>query len=282
MNLICFGMDRETIRNTIGIDWTQVLERKPPRYLYAYRADDRFLIDTLEHQRVYLSDPLSFNDPFDCQLCVNFKASPKDARKKTREILSGSARHKFMEPRKRLHAFSRALASAANGELHRAGELKDKIRTRMSQNGVFCLTEDSRSVLMWSHYACKHEGVCLQFDTKVEGLMREARQVQYLENYPELNYLRQDDGDIFTQQILSKASSWHYEKEWRIFRFRPPADRYQQFKPDALKTVIFGVRMTSRRKNDLALKLKKIFPQTQIMEARVSDSRFEIRIHPFR
>lgn len=274
-------MNSKATSNTTDIDWDQVLKRKPPRYLYVYFRDDRFLIDTLEHQRIYLSNPLSFNDPFDCQLCISFKGSPAAASKKTREILSRSTKYKYAKPQDRLAAYSKALSSAKKGELHRASELKEINRAQTAQTGVFCFTEDSRSVLMWSHYACKHEGVCLQFDTKAEGWMREARQVQYLESYPELNYLTQDDGDIFTHQILSKASSWHYEKEWRIFRSRPPNDRYQRFKSDALKSVIFGTRMKPSRKKELALKLKGILPKTQQMEAKVSDTRFEIKIYPY-
>ena len=84
--------------------------------------------------------------------------------------------------------------------------------------GVICFSESWRTILMWSHYAAKHTGMCLGFDV----LISSAEKVEYvtalLDDFvnivdPELSWLK--DGTI-GKIIRSKYRGWKYEKEWRL------------------------------------------------------------------
>ena len=93
---------------------------------------------------------------------------------------------------------------------------------------MLCVTERNDSVLMWSHYANKHEGVCLQF-RGLESLRTPPLRVIYSDNYPVVDLLeyepfvdRQDETsrakqkEMIERMHLTKAKDWNYECEWRI------------------------------------------------------------------
>lgn len=91
--------------------------------------------------------------------------------------------------------------------------------------GVACFSEVPDSILMWSHYADYHKGICLEYD-KTDLLTNRAAElclfpVLYEERMP-------DTGEtLFTgepieiarmlyQTVFTKHISWSYEKEWRL------------------------------------------------------------------
>ena len=86
----------------------------------------------------------------------------------------------------------------AGGEGERAAEiLADKL-------GILCLSERRDDILMWSHYASSHCGVCLEFDTK-RMPFEKAGAVNYCEKYPVLNAFKMDR-DVVAQGILCTKS----------------------------------------------------------------------------
>lgn len=48
-----------------------VLEGLFPRYLYKYRGTDEFTKNIIKNNALWFSTPLSFNDPFDCQITLD-------------------------------------------------------------------------------------------------------------------------------------------------------------------------------------------------------------------
>jgi len=94
------------------------------------------------------------------------------------------------------------------------GKFKEDQNSKM---GLLCFTRDWTNVLLWSHYADKHRGICLGFDLKL-GTFEE---VEYVDKRlrPEV-----DDEEQFSlpeslqkRLHLLKASDWRYEQELRIF-----------------------------------------------------------------
>ena len=55
--------------------------------------------------------------------------------------------------------------------------------------GVFCLSERCDSILMWSHYADCHKGVCIGFDTTYFK-QPHIQKIRYNSEYPNLNYYK--------------------------------------------------------------------------------------------
>lgn len=53
--------------------------------------------------------------------------------------------------------------------------------------GIYCFTKSEDNILMWSHYANEHKGICLEFDHSDPDLFTAAK-VNYCCDYPKVNY----------------------------------------------------------------------------------------------
>lgn len=95
---------------------------------------------------------------------------------------------------------------------------------------IFCLSEKYQDILMWSHYANYHTGVC--FKLKVmpdkENTICAARKVNYntkpptfftAEDWVDSVLLNKkiDVGEIYMEYPLIKYNIWEYEAEWRVW-----------------------------------------------------------------
>ncbi len=85
-----------------------------------------------------------------------------------------------------------------------------------SQTALLCFSEDWTSLLMWSHYADKHRGVCLGFDvlrSAVTKLEYDDKRVRAeLGKYKETFTLTDELRDVMR---YTKCHEWKYEKERR-------------------------------------------------------------------
>lgn len=107
-------------------------------------------------------------------------------------------------------------------------ELSDKnmreafIRTKDqidANRGMLCFSDAWSNPVMWSHYAEKHFGLCLEFEIPVENLVK----VQYSSTRlrHEVFNVGNENEQIAEAAMLAclstKFSHWKYESEWRAF-----------------------------------------------------------------
>ncbi len=88
----------------------------------------------------------------------------------------------------------------------------DKLRNKFA---IFCLSERNYNILMWSHYADKHSGICLEYECdKIKNLILP---VIYSNNIIDLSEdILNDNYSAIFKGALIKSNDWIYEKEWRI------------------------------------------------------------------
>ena len=67
---------------------------------------------------------------------------------------------------------------------------------------------------MWSHYADKHKGICLEFSTRDEVMCCPLR-VEYPQEFPVIRVYSNDLEDNL-RPFLTKADVWEYEHEYRL------------------------------------------------------------------
>lgn len=90
-------------------------------------------------------------------------------------------------------------------------------------SGVFCLSAENSSKLMWSHYTNGHKGMLIEFDTEQYPFnsIDDLNEVIYQRQRPIINLLLPKDSTEFEKQIdniiKTKSEDWSYEKEWRYF-----------------------------------------------------------------
>jgi hypothetical protein len=132
--------------------------------------------------------------------------------------------------------------------------LKDFVNLFIRKNyGVSCFSTDPRHILMWSHYADSHKGICIAFDKDilVDSLKEynenvKMSKIDYVNNVPVIDINIIDNkitlSDEIEKVITSKLKHWDYEKEVRIYSLIEEFKNSRIFKFDkkAIKGVIFG------------------------------------------
>jgi len=174
------------------------------------------------------------------------------------------------------------------------------------QVGVLCLSQDADNLLLWSHYANSHNGICLQFDIRrhraafprlhrvsyqAEVLDLEAalqdllhtlgRRPQLLLDIAALMRASPADDDHPVRQIerwfYTKSLDWAYEKEWRALCNRPGGNR---FPARALSGIIIGCVNSAENLALIRQAIRHKRPRPKLYLARKQTDRFALTIEP--
>lgn len=192
----------------------------PPK-LYKYYSINDYLYEVIKSSSCWFSRSSDFNDPFDCNLDISIGNS-------VGEIMDNMERNSmFRLLKEELLQRSDDVKYAGKRLLAKPFFIKRIInevhKYYINQNiGVYCLSEDPMNILMWSHYADSHKGICLEFDIKRGGFFyNNLLPVQYRKRYPkfELSDYQDEENMMFTmhqQAICTKSVLWKYEKERRV------------------------------------------------------------------
>jgi hypothetical protein len=222
---------------------------------------------------VYYADPAAFNDPLDCQPVVvpdvsNVRLKQILAQlvfrrlEKEVEVAMKKLRLRSKNAAERRRALTESEVDEIVGEIeyqatgaeeeapeaHIQRALAFAIETELRQSynmGVLCLSTRCDSVLMWSHYAQQHRGVCVEYDVANLPLDR-----VFKVNYGESREVPASqlaswliDGDFGSEIevrracLLTKSAEWEYEDERRMLG--PVGPSLSALK---VKSVIFGMR----------------------------------------
>lgn len=202
-----------------------------PKVLCKYRKWNKFTKDILRKHQLYFSDPNDFNDPYDClpkvaetvfnispNSCINFPN--KNGSNIELPILSGSFKMNFNYQEQIVEAY-------------------------WSTYRICSFTEIADNILMWSHYAEFHKGICLIFDTtKDTTCFSRGYKIHYSKKRPEDGL---GQGKQLDNPLRTKFRDWRYEREYRIIKSQKEyyANKRSQlfdFKPEALTEIIFGAK----------------------------------------
>lgn len=152
--------------------------------------------------------------------------------------------------------------------------------------GMLCFSRTSNNILMWSHYADNHKGICLGFDVPDEF----ARDVRYVSSIQEVESLfdstEQDQEEVIGQLSYVKYIGWAYEEEVRVHGLRKVEEGGKYFTDFGdqlkLKEVITGARFSDLQSKALIEEaLQGYSEQVNCIEARRSAERFEIVVDKF-
>ena len=130
------------------------------------------------------------------------------------------------------------LVAAQDPELRSTIErgLQDRIYTL----GICSLSEDPSNILLWSHYANSHMGLCLGF-TRSSPFFARAQEITYQDEYPQVDPFTDLKANA-AALLTTKARVWEYERERRIFDLCGPGLR--EYPREALRLVILGCRLS--------------------------------------
>lgn len=194
----------------------------------------------LKDNTLKFTNPEDFNDPFDChEKLINIVI---DTNKEKEYILNRANELNFTRSERRKH-----LRNTGNPKNYTKVLKKEKKKFKVS-----CFSEVSDEILMWSHYADKHNGICIGFN--FEPLYDDY--VFYPVSY--VNELQKIDGManvpyVFYYMVTVKAKCWTYEKEIRAVSKSEKS--ILSYPKEAVKEVIFGCNV---RQSIVSSQIKKI------------------------
>lgn len=203
----------------------------PPRKLFKYRRFDVFCLRLLTHAEVSYSDPRTFNDPLDCAPTIEVDVRREDLERLCYCLLLRT--HPKDRARAEIHNYR--YLSSEHGDFRTDPSVEEYLKLMLAQRvnqeigqelgsrGVLCLSERWDSILMWSHYADNHRGICIEFDTS-ELSHPDLKPVDYraprrlkASDLCEWKLRQSEDAErrVHHTYFLAKAAAWRYEREWR-------------------------------------------------------------------
>ena len=214
------------------------------KFIFKYMPINIFTLKALINNELFFGIPNNFNDPLDCKFSLSLYPLPS-FQQAERFYLSLKLSDNELK--------AKLLSYKENPKIIRKDIEADYTLKLRKSFCITCFSERADSILMWSHYADKHKGICLKFDWKVHPKYFKGYKVQYTSELPKVTYNgnRQfDTTDIF----LTKLKHWKYEKEIRSIAAVEDGIQIAAFNPKALVAVIFGEKISAEDK----LTIKKV------------------------
>ncbi len=240
--------------------------------LYKYRSLDGINKQRAEriftHSELYFPTPLQFNDPFDCGINLSFEGTREEWCSYVDRIFSEQATG--LSPAKRL-MLRRRLKRARPID----GLSEQYIAEMMVKLGIFSLSETPVDILMWSHYADSHRGICIGFYSgPKDQFFRIFQAVQYQEDYPTTR-VYDDVMQRMEAMLLTKSNHWGYEREYRIIDHEHGPGK-KHFPSELLACVILGSKIKEPDRSDVIKWAKAHSAQPRILQAKKAERQFAL------
>jgi hypothetical protein len=219
-----------------------------PKSIFKYRSVNDLSLASLRNGTVWLADPESFNDPYDCgqglDLNEVYRGQLAQPSAQLLATMSPDVKARFEQLRDEgrdpiealLDEATRSIPPAQAREMRAAfadvvQQMYFDIATKHSDNfkrlvRACSFSERVDSVLMWSHYADCHRGFCIEYDIAAVPYTSYVSRFLYPIIYsekpfdatPYIQRVGSDDVNNLYLNLgaLTKSVDLAYEKEWRL------------------------------------------------------------------
>jgi hypothetical protein len=248
-----------------------------PDILYKYRPLDAtgYTLRLLSDGQLYFSRADSFNDPFDSAITYvydNIHTPIADnwiAAAVNREMphLSDSQKQAFA---------ARRMLELRTNPTEVEEQRKSQVEASYQAFGIYSLALRRDDILMWSHYAEKHTGVCVGLDVRhiwqtAQRLMAsndymDLLPVAYAHEMPRVDFFRAmlaDSSGEVLRFITTKFIDWAYEHECRLIH-KDHVDEVFDFGKDIVRQVLLGCRMSEDNRNKVIAHCRENIPQAEL------------------
>lgn len=283
---------------------------KFPKKLYRFRSSSsEYFEDELKQLvrgKIYQSTADMQNDPFDTspyfekQKIIEIKKYLVDFHKKFGKIAATGLDVRQEGERlgltkkaakKHSKSFTEASIDASKHYQNSINKYVDRICHRTC-SAFF--TTNIESVLMWSHYANSHKGICIEFDLRLDinntieaflmpmnysSTRPKVTTVEGLklclsgDNDKDTSYLGDEVWEIIQKVFTYKAKEWQYEEEWRMFNFGSKKAGYYTISPLEVSRILIGANAPEKVKE----LVKSYFPEKYV-ETKLSQTQYKIEV----
>ncbi|WP_419773998.1 DUF2971 domain-containing protein [Halarcobacter sp.] len=260
------------------------------KYMPEVRIDDILVLN-----KIRFTQPICFNDPFECKLTIDNMASDEDIQNfhkenfekllkeeydKNNAINSVLSYEQFLllsETKK--ESILDSLKEINSSECF-IQQLRNKFEEILNYEwGILSLTTSKDNLLMWAHYANEHKGFTVEFSEKSNFFHKREDKKSFFNHLHKVNYSSyRDYKDLskkqFEEVFLTKSIEWEYEEEYRVFKQLSSANEVKNeniylfnFPKDMIKAIYCGCNMDKVHKekilniisNDIELSHVKLY-----------------------
>ena len=276
--------------------------------LFKYRSLNQFTDQIFLENTLYFPRAKDLNDPYELSAPLDKGILSAAVHERIDQLLS---RGEISEDERGFILYFFPLYKEEGREAARLAAL-DRVNKVNAESGILSLSERNDSILMWSHYADQHKGICIEFEELHERFLASRQpdlyQVRYGKSfydmnspdtyiYPLLEKIRSSDtinaAEIFEllreiterkarsgiySALATKAQDWEYEKEWRMIYLGHSGKVF--FAPFALKKIIFGSRVSEETIESYIHFVTKVAgkPFIRFQRARLEEMEFVLNI----
>jgi hypothetical protein len=212
-----------------------------PARLFKYEPPTLQTLRNLKTQTIFFGSPLRFNDPYDCAVAPRVKAPTSEQVARFRLSAEADERLPLQARRAMASIHDEQLAEMLIRQTSQVVQLT--IDNFLSTKGVTCFSESNESLLMWSHYAGRGQGICLEFDTSFSPFEKVLK-VDYPAEAPAIDLtqpLLDGNFDQVDRLYCTKSIHWSYEREWR--GIHAVANTSFTYDAKCLRAVYFGTEV---------------------------------------
>lgn len=266
-------------------------ERHFPDSFFKYRSLTERTIETIEEGYLWLSEISALNDPFECSIQFDNDACLREYyasdvfrntfSKTSGEQISDQEINRLITSAKPFEEYI-LICRERNIPFNQTPEEQlSKVQARWieivdetNQNLRICsysLIVDS--LLLWSHYAEDHKGICMEYDFhEVDWVRTFIQPVNYQDTIHKIGVFEEYTTMQMIGASLIKSSDWRYEQEWRVTSFRQESEFPDKVNIPDPKAIYLGTRFSSNEE-DLIDQLLTIAKQKEIPV-------FQMKKHP--
>jgi hypothetical protein len=219
-----------------------------PAVLYKYRSlsgesSQRFTRSILVDGTLYFASPRELNDPFESRFSVSFGERPE----------------------------SELIPKESYIKNHFARHIRESIV-------ILSLTSKCDDILMWSHYADSHRGICIGFDTSGESnFFQSAQPVVYSADFHVLAAYTMSFKSQLERAFLTKYKKWEYEDEWRMVDRGPSVRGFPQ---KLIRSVIIGHSISDQDRHLVLSWIDDLDNAVPVFQARLNGEGYKIELQP--
>jgi len=272
-----------------------------PYSLFKYREVNKFSINNLLNDSVWLLNPTEFNDPYDSSFTYDFTSygvknvdkflsnysTAEFSKKEIQRIKQCEDSFQEMnliirenakpEEKIMLDKIGKLLLSKMQKNLYQDFNIQIKNSFRICSFSTI-----NTSLLMWGHYAKNHTGFCIEYDTgslEYNSLQRQLYPIIYTDTlFDTTKYQNIDLKDMNNLHLmlsaLYKSKEWQYEKEWRlIIHGGINIENHIMPKP---KAIYLGSQINNDNKEEL-VKIAK-YKNIPIFQMELDSNKFKLNI----
>ena len=160
--------------------------------------------------------------------------------------------------------------------------LEEKRVHLFSKFGISCFSKNNTNLIMWSHYADCHKGLCLEFNSHIAPFNK-SFEVIYDSNFPKIDtkILFEDEHslEIIRKFLTYKSKDWKHEQEIRILhQEKNTLFRYSRL---ALKSIYFGIETSETDKAIICSLMRAQNPEVKFYTMEKLDNSFGIEPKEF-